>query len=246
MRVLISNDDGVDAPGLAALAAAFEPVADVWVVAPASEQSAKSHSLTMHRPLRVHERGPQRFAVTGTPADAVYLALHHLLPEPPDVVVSGVNRGANLGSDVHYSGTVAAAREAALQGRRALAVSAHFDGTRPPRFDVAAALAVGLVPQMIERQLPDGVFLNLNVPLTPEPEGLRVTRLGVRRYAHAVDVRHDPRGAPYYWIGGPHLAFEGPDDGDGAAIEAGYAALTPLSADPTAPAGLEVLRDWSL
>jgi len=246
MRVLLSNDDGVDAPGLAALARALEPHGEVWTVAPASEQSAKSHSLTMHRPLRVTQRGERRFAVTGTPADAVYLALHHLLPEPPDVVISGINRGANLGYDVHYSGTVAAAREACLQGCLALAVSAHSHDGEGPSFEAGGAYALQVARQLLAHGLPDGHFLNLNVPARRAPRGLRVAALGRRRYQHAVDRRTDPRGAPYYWIGGPHLAFEGPDDSDGACIDAGYAALTVLSADPTAPVLLEALGGWSL
>lgn len=242
MRILLSNDDGIDAPGLAALEAALRPHADVWVVAPASEQSAKSHSLTMHRPLRVHDRGGQRFAVTGTPADAVYVALHHVLEAPPDLVVSGINRGSNLGSDIHYSGTVAAAREACLQGHRALAVSAHLVPGQPPRFADAGRLVAERLERLRAMDWPAGTFLNLNVPAR-EVRGVRVARVGQRRYAHAVDVRHDPRGEPYCWIGGPHLAFEGPDDSDGAGIEAGYAVITPLTADPTDLPRLEILAD---
>jgi len=245
MRMLLSNDDGIDAPGLAALEEALRALGEVVVVAPATEQSAKSHSLTMHRPLRVSRRGPGRYAVTGTPADAVYLALHHLVPGYVDLVVSGINRGGNLGGDVHYSGTVAAAREACMQGVPAMAVSARsVDGV--VHFDTAAQVAVDAARRLLDHPLPRGVFLNVNVPCVPPSElrGARVVPLGERTYAHAVDERVDPRGGVYYWIGGPHLAFEGGDDTDGAAVEAGFASLTPLGADPTNLAALEALRGW--
>jgi len=245
MRVLLSNDDGIDAPGLHALERALQPLGEVVVVAPATEQSAKSHSLTMHRPLRVRDAGEGRYAVTGTPADAVYLALHHLVDGPVDLVVSGINRGANLGSDVHYSGTVAAAREACLHGVPSMAVSARLlQGSA--RFDTAGHVALQVARRLAAAPLPAGVFLNVNVPPVAPDQlgGLRAARLGQRTYAHAVDERTDPRGGAYYWIGGPHLAFEGGDDTDGAVVEAGCASLTPLSADPTQPDQLEALHGW--
>ena len=131
LRILISNDDGIDAPGLRALEVALEGLGEIWVVAPATGQSAKSHALTMHEPLEIQERGPRRLAVTGTPADSVYVAVHRVLTDLPDIVVSGINRGANIGEDVHYSGTVAAAREGVLLGVSALAVSLHVDFKEP-------------------------------------------------------------------------------------------------------------------
>jgi len=246
MRILLSNDDGIDASGLAALHQALETLGELWVVAPASEQSAMSHSLTMHRPLRVRERAPRRFSVDGTPADAIYVALHHLMPAPPELVVSGINRGANLGFDVHYSGTVAAAREACLQGVPAVAVSAHtHDG--PPRFDTAGIVARRVAERVLAHGLGEGTLLNVNVPsVAPDDlRGLAAAVLGRRVYASAVDLRHDPRGQPYVWIGGPHQGFDGPDHADGRRVDAGWATVTPLSVDPTDYRALELARAWT-
>lgn len=246
MRILLSNDDGIDARGLAVLFDALEPLGELWVVAPAAEQSAMSHSLTMHRPLRVRERAPRQFSVDGTPADTIYVALHHVLPDPPDIVVSGINRGANLGFDVHYSGTVAAAREACLQGIPAVAVSARIDDA-PPRYDTAGIVARKVVERVAADGLDPGVLLNVNVPcVAPEDLlGLRAAVLGRRLYASSVDLRHDPRGKPYVWIGGPHQGFDGPDNADGRCVDAGYATITPLGVDPTDYRTLERTRDWT-
>jgi len=246
MRILLSNDDGIDARGLAALYDALESLGELWVVAPAAEQSAMSHSLTMHRPLRVRERGLRQYSVDGTPADTIYVALHHLLPEPPDLVVSGINRGANLGFDVHYSGTVAAAREACLQGVPAIAVSAHIDDA-PPRYDTAGIVARRVVERVRTHGLEDGTLLNVNVPCVAPDDlrGLRAAVLGRRIYASSVDLRHDPRGKPYVWIGGPHQGFAGSDDADGRGIDAGWATVTALSVDPTDYRSLERTRDWT-
>jgi 5'-nucleotidase len=246
MRILLSNDDGIDARGLAALYDALEPLGELWVVAPAAEQSAMSHSLTMHRPLRVRERSPRQYSVDGTPADTIYVALHHILPGPPDLVVSGINRGANLGFDVHYSGTVAAAREACLQGIPAIAVSAHIDDA-PPRYDTAGMVARRVVEHVRAHGLDEGILLNVNVPCVAPKDlrGLKAAVLGRRMYASSVDLRHDPRGKPYVWIGGPHQGFEGPEHADGRGIDAGWATVTPLSVDPTDYRILEHTRDWT-
>jgi 5'-nucleotidase len=199
MRVLLSNDDGVHAAGLRALAAAFEGD-EVWVCAPDREQSASSHAISLHRPLRVHEAAPRWHTVDGTPTDAVYMGLNLVLKGRwPDVVVSGVNHGPNLGNDVHYSGTVAAAMEGALLGVPALAVSlahpAPHDFTHAARF--AAALARALVASRPAAPL----LLNLNVPEGPV-RGYRLVRLGKRTYGNEVVEKTDPRGRKYYWIGG--------------------------------------------
>ncbi len=248
MRLLLSNDDGIDAPGLGVLTAALEDAHQVWVVAPATEQSARSHSLTMHDPLRLYPRGPRRFAVGGTPADAVYVALHHLLEQPPDLVLSGINHGSNLGSDVHYSGTVAAAREATLHGHQAVALSLHREpGDVELFWDTAARVAVRVAEAVRRHPIPPGVLLNVNVPNVPLPRlrGLKTCRLGDRVYERRVEERQDPRGKSYLWIGGPHLHF-GPDpDTDGPAVEQGWATVTPLSAVITAHGELERLRDWT-
>lgn len=245
MRILISNDDGIDAPGLAALEQALAPLGDVWVVAPEKERSAQSHALTLHKPLRVKPRGERRFAVSGTPADCVYLARHHLLPEAPDLVVSGVNRGANLGKDVHYSGTVAAAREAAMARLPAIAVSLHI--TAPAahhHYDTAARLVASWLPDLVAA-IPPTVLLNVNVPDVPSAQvhGVRVAPLGHRIYADGVDHRVDPWGRDYYWIGGGHARFEDAPETDGPLCEKGYATVTPLHADPTDADEMEGLRE---
>src|SRR6266540_6380318 len=199
VRVLLSNDDGIHAPGLEALAAAFEGD-EVWVVAPDREQSASSHAISLHRPLRMHELMPRWYSVDGTPTDAVYMGLNHVLREArPDVVVSGVNHGPNLGNDVLYSGTVAAAMEAALLGVHAIAVS--LASAPPHDFEPAARFATALARRIVQSAPPAPLLLNVNVPPGPV-RGYRFTRLGRRTYGSEVVEKVDPRGRKYYWIGG--------------------------------------------
>ncbi len=249
MRILVSNDDGIDAPGLQALVEHLEPLGDVWVVAPRFEQSASSHALTMRSPLRVHAGGGRRWSVEGTPADCIYVALHHLLEQPPDLVVSGINNGSNLGTDVHYSGTVAAAREASLHGVAGIAVSLHRDDSdHRPQWTTAGQVAARVVRRCAGPSMPHGLLLNVNVPNRSPDQllGLRATRLGARVYANAVDARVDPRGNDYLWIGGQHLNFgDGDDRTDGPCVEAGFASVTPLSAHITDLDSLERLREWT-
>lgn len=256
MRLLLSNDDGIEAAGLAALGeavsgGAIPQVTDVWTFAPAVEQSAKSHSFTMREPLRVHQHAPQRFSVTGTPADAVYLALHGLMPHKPDLVLSGINRGSNLGTDVHYSGTVAAAREAVSHDIPAIAFSLHTDSLReadgsrsPPLWGTAIAIVRQLVPQVLSAGLPGGCVLNVNIPNLPvgEIRGIRTAPLSRRRYETTVRQGTDLRGEPYYWIGGPHAFFYGEPDGDGPLCESGWVTLTPLGLDITVFSALPHLQ----
>jgi len=247
MRILVTNDDGIDAPGLHALETVAATLGEVWTVAPATEQSARSHALTMHEPLRVRAHGERRFAVTGTPADSVYLALHHLLPQRPDLVISGINRGSNLCTDVVYSGTVAAAREAASHGIPALAASLWVTRDRP-YWSTAQAAVAEVARQIVQNGLPRRILLNLNVPdVAPaQLRGLRVAPLGDRYYAAEVRALTDPRDRPYFWIGGDHERFEGAPDSDGPLCEAGYAVVTPLQMDLTAHALLSDLRVWDL
>lgn len=230
--ILVSNDDGVLAPGITALREALESVAEVWTVAPATEQSAHSHALTLHRPLRAKKVGTRVYSVDGTPADSIYVALFHthLLPRRPTLVVSGINRGFNLGSDVHYSGTVAAAREGAMRGVPALAVSQHPGGS----FIDTAQHTCALVQKLLAGSLPtDQVpLLNVNFPKAA-PEGMRVTQLGQRVYEDDVLVRKDPRGMEYLWIGGPGIEHHHQEGSDTEAIDAGFASITPLKLDPT-------------
>lgn len=229
--ILVSNDDGVHAEGIRTLARVLAPLGRVYTVAPETEQSATSHAITLSRPLRLRQLEPCRFAVDGTPVDSVYVALHHtgLLPARPAVVVSGINHGLNLGSDVFYSGTVAAAREGALRGIPSVAVSLARDGD----LELAGRIAHDLVQALLERRgdLADRVvLLNVNVP-AGRVRGVRTTRLGPRLYDEIVEIRTDPRGQQYLWIGGPavtHLPSEGTDT---AAYEEGYASVTPLTID---------------
>lgn len=245
--VLLTNDDGVEAAGLRALERALADVGECWTVAPATEQSARSHALTMHEPLRLQPAGERRWAVTGTPADSVYLALHHLLPERPALVVSGINRGSNLATDIYYSGTVAAAREASLLGIPAVAASLHLAG-REPRWETAEGVVRRLVDAVLTHPLPPGTLLNLNVPSVPPGElrGLRVAAVGRRHYAPMVDSKVDPRGRAYFWIGGEHDRFDDRPDTDGPLCEAGYAVVSPLHMDPTDHAFLAELRRWNI
>lgn len=249
MLILISNDDGITAPGILALAEAATVLGEVWVCAPATEQSAKSHGLTMHDPLRIHQHGPRRYAITGTPADSVYMGLVHLLPRIPDIVISGINRGSNLGSDVHYSGTVAAAREATLKDVPALATSLYITDWRkqgPFHYDAAAQVTIQVARAMLADPLPRGTFLNLNVPDGPldQLKGVRVGAIGERLYESRVVASRDPRGKAYYWIGGPSRGFGGGPDTDGKLLEAGYAAASPLTLDPTDHQALGQVGRW--
>jgi 5'-nucleotidase len=245
VRVLLSNDDGIQAAGLRALAAAFSGD-EVWVVAPDREQSASSHAISLHRPLRLVEAQPRWYAVDGTPTDAVYMGVCQVLKDaPPDVVVSGINHGPNLANDVHYSGTVAAALEGALLGVPAAAIS--LAGPPPHDFEAAARFAAALVRRMVGppglAPGPAPLLLNVNVPPGPV-RGYRFTRLGRRTYGNEVVEKTDPRGRKYYWIGGEGGARNEDIQGsDCNAVLEGLAAVTPLHLDPTHDAILERLRD---
>ncbi len=243
MRLLLSNDDGVHAYGLRALAAAF-PGDDVWVVAPDREQSATSHSISLHRPLRLHEVGPRRFSVDGTPTDAVYMALNHVMRgQRPDLVISGINHGPNLGNDVLYSGTVAAAREGALLGVNAIAISM---ASGPPfAFDHAAAFAAALARRVLARPPPATTLLNVNVPPGPV-KGYRFARLGRRTYGQEVVEKLDPRGRRYYWIGSEASYEDVPNSDCSTVFQEGLVSVTPLHLDSTHDALLSEMRNWTL
>jgi len=245
VRVLISNDDGVHAAGLRALAAAFAGE-EVWVVAPDREQSASSHAISLHRPLRIGEVGPRRFAVDGTPTDAVYVGMNHVLKgRRPDVVVSGVNHGANLGNDVLYSGTVAAAMEGALLGSHALAVSLASRTDRD--YSHAASFAATLARRLAALPPAPPVLLNVNVPKGPV-KGFRIVPLGRRDYGSEVVEKTDPRGRKYYWIGGEGRARhdERPGTDCTTVLDEGLVAVTPVRLEWTADALLGEMLGWQL
>lgn len=238
-RILLCNDDGIEAVGLRSLVSAFDGAAEVWVVAPDRERSAVSHAISLHSPLRLEQIAEREFSVDGTPSDCVYVAINHLLPGPPDLVVSGINMGANLGTDVHYSGTVAAAMEGAIFGLRAMAVSQAIndkhDQRGRPDFSDTAALAVELASKIVARPVRHGVVYNVNTPDRPQSQwrGIRLTRLGYTNWADDVEERVDPRGRPYYWIGGERTGQDDIDGSDNNTIAEGYATITPIYYDLT-------------
>ncbi len=230
--VLLSNDDGHASQGIAAMRAALVPVADVVTVAPESEQSAASHALSLRKPLRMRSVGPGLYAIDGTPADCVYVALHaetRVLPRRPDLVVSGINHGLNLGQDAFYSGTVAAAREAALRGIPAIATSAHLSLDLKRVADVTARVALALLAENDHRAL-----LNLNFP-KGWTGSLRATHLGTRIYEERVHFRNDPYGREYLWLGGPGVRHERDPGSDTEAHDESVASITPLVLDLTDP-----------
>jgi 5'-nucleotidase len=233
MIILLSNDDGIYSEGLTALEESVREVGEIYTVAPDRAQSSMSHALTLHRPLRVHELGTRRLAVDGTPVDCVKLALTGLLPVRPELVISGINKGPNLGDDIIYSGTVSAAIEGALLGIPAIAVSLvtfkDFD------FSAAAAFTATLVERIAEHGIPPKTLLNVNVPPVPKSElkGWRVTRMGKRHYSENIVERVDPRGAKYYWIGGDDLGFADEEGTDCKMVHEGFVSVTPLQVDLT-------------
>jgi 5'-nucleotidase len=247
---LISNDDGIWAPGLLSLARAIAEIADkLWICAPDRERSAISHALTMGLPLRAEKtafRGieAEAWSVSGTPSDCVKLALEELLPERPDIVLSGINRGPNLGTDVIYSGTVAAAAEGAFAGIPAIAVSTgSYD---PSDYEPAARVAAKLASQVATRGLPDGVVLNVNVPDGFNSGKVAVTRLGVQRYNNIFERRVDPRGRPYYWLSGDPDTPPSDDGLDTEAIRTGAVSITPLRFDATCRRTADMLKEWDI
>ncbi len=251
MRILLTNDDGIHAPGFAMLETIASGLSDdLWAVAPSEEQSGAGHSLTLTRPIRLRRHGERRFSVNGTPTDAVMMALAHVMKDcPPDLILSGINRGANLAEDVTYSGTVSAAMEGALAGVRSIALSQAYAregmGDTVP-FAAAQAWGERVLRPLIEAPFPPGTLVNVNFPALP-PEsvkGVRISRQGIRDYGRLRIVeRHDPRGYPYYWFGlAPAVETPGHQT-DLEAIADGFVAITPLHLDLTHEASLVGLRD---
>jgi 5'-nucleotidase len=233
LKFLLTNDDGIRATGLGALERAVTGLGDIAVVAPDRERSASGHSLTLEHPLRAATLGPERWAVTGTPTDAVLLAVETLLPERPDWVLSGINHGPNMGEDVTYSGTVAAAIEACIFGIPAVAVS--LAGRGELLFDEAVPVLRRVLETLLRFKLETLQFLNVNLPNLPAAQvrGVRITRLGSRRYRDSVAPRQDPRGRAYYWIGGTGPEWLPDERSDAQAVQDGYVSVTPLRADMT-------------
>ena len=247
MKILLTNDDGVHAPGLAALIKRVSEVAQIVTVAPDREQSAVSHALTLHHPLRAARISENVFSVDGTPTDCVNLGIHSLLSFRPDLVISGVNRGGNMCDDVTYSGTVAAALEATLMGIPAIAVSLATNGAGE-NFDAAALFAARLAQTVYERGLPPDTFLNVNVPDLPEDQLLAplITCQGKRSYEGTIVDKVDPRGRNYYWIGTADLSFQDIPGSDYHAVSRGHVSITPLHIDLTNHASIELLKGWQV
>lgn len=241
----MTNDDGIHSPGLRMLAHALQGLGRVVVVAPDRERSAISHALTLHSPLRATEQATDWWAVDGTPTDCVNLGIHGLLKASPDLVVSGINQGANLGDDLTYSGTVAAAMEATLMGVPAMAVSLAGERFAEDDFLWGGRWAADLATLVKNRGLPADTFLNVNLPVGC-PQGLRLTRQGKRRYTDTVVQNLDPRGRTYYWIGAGELTFQELEGTDAHAVERGFVSVTPLHLDLTNYAAFERLRQWDL
>lgn len=240
--ILITNDDGIQSRGLQALEEALAPLGEVWVVAPESEQSAVSQAITLRMPVRVRRHGERRFAISGTPTDCVYVALNHLIDQV-DVCVSGINHGANLGDDVIYSGTVAGAVEATLVDVPAIAVS--LAAYRNLDFGASAHAARKLTEQVLERGLPRGVFLNVNVPRdATDDTDMVVCKLGRRNYGRVVEEKLDPRKRPYYWLGGAELGFDDLPGSDCNVISTGKISLTPVHLDLTHYRFARELEQW--
>lgn len=245
-RILISNDDGIHAPGIHALEEALEGLAELTVMAPLTEQSATSHALTLHHPLRVRELGARRFAVEGTPTDCVLLALREFFGGTPDLVVSGINHGPNMGEDVIYSGTVAAATEGAILGIPSVAFSLATRGDAD--YNPCRSVVRDIVQSLLATTLPHRFLLNVNIPAVPEDQirGRRVTRLGSRMYEDDVIRKEDPRGRPYYWIGGSLAEWSTDVESDFHAIAENHVALTPILMDLTDAPRMQVLRDLGM
>jgi 5'-nucleotidase len=253
MHILVTNDDGVQAPGLLALAQEMRKLGKVTVFAPDKNWSASGHVKTMERPLRVRETvladGTPAYASDGAPSDCVALALLGLIQEPIDMVVSGINPNANLGHDVTYSGTVTAAMEAVIAGVKGIAVSLDSpEGFKDILdYSCSASVARRLAEKVIADGLPEGVVVNVNVPYLKENElkGFMITRQGLRVYRDALDVRNDPRGKPYYWIGGEAPTGVDEPGTDFGALRAGCVSITPLQLDLTHYKAMDVLKKWA-
>jgi 5'-nucleotidase len=251
--VLLTNDDGIFARGINALRERMEQIEglEVWAVAPDRERSASGHAITMYRPLfpiKVDIPGAKSpcYSVTGTPADSAKLAIEELLPRRPDLVISGINRGANLGTDLFYSGTVAAALEGPILGIPAIACS--LDSWESQDYALAADFTASLALKVLKEGMPEGTLLNVNVPALPREQikGVRITKMGRRLYRDQWDRRQDPRGRTYYWLAGQLMELENADDSDVAATEQGYISVTPVQLDLTRYDQIARLNLWNL
>ena len=246
LKILVTNDDGIQSKGILILAKALTVVGEVSVVAPDREKSAVAHSLTLHRPLRVERIKRNFFSVDGTPADCVHLAVNVILPQTPDLLVSGINKGENIGNDITYSGTVSAAFEGTLLRIPSFSISlasrSHF------QFQGAARFAVKIAQYILKEGLPKDTFLNINIPNVPEKNltCFRITHQGRYTHGNAVVEKVDPRGKKYYWIGGGQMVFDRRGDTDFKVLADGCISITPLHIDLTDYGAVRKLKKWKL
>ena len=244
-KILLTNDDGIDAPGLQALAKAMTPLGEIWVVAPEKPQNAVGRCMTLHKPLRLWQEKKHWYGVNGTPADCVTLTLAYLLNDsPPNLVVSGINNGLNLGDDVTNSGTVSGALEGMLYGIPAMAISLDTVGTS--RYAVAGEVAVNIAKQILKDGLPPYTILNVNVPRCEKPQlaGVQITTLSQRRYHNPVIEKVDPRGNRYFWIAGERISWSRRSPSDHEAISKNLVSITPVHLDLTDYSALPKLKGW--
>ncbi|MSP48411.1 MAG: 5'/3'-nucleotidase SurE [Alphaproteobacteria bacterium] len=246
-RILISNDDGIHAPGLKILEkAAHKLCKDVWVMAPEHENSGAGHSLTLRQPIRMRQLSSRRFACDGTPTDCVLLAINHLLKDDrPTLVLAGINRGANLGEDVHYSGTVAAAMEAVLLGVPSIALSLSVPWGQKPHWQTAEAHTAGIIKRLAKIGWPDGVLMNVNFPHVANPRsvlGVKSARQGQRKIGDTLVQSRDPRGVPYWWVGDTRVGPKAKPGTDLATVLSGYIAVTPIGINMTNKPALAALK----
>ncbi len=246
MIILVTNDDGINSPGLHSLAEALKGLGEVWVVAPDRDRTAVSHSLTLHRPLRVDEIKSNYFSVNGTPSDCINIGANRIMKRVPELVVSGINQGSNLGEDINYSGTVSAAMEGALLGIPSFAISLASKNNFA--FQPSAKIAYRLAKKVIENGLPPNTFLNVNVPGVSEKKlrGYQITRQGKKIYSKVIIEKTDPRDRKYYWIGGGEQGFKDIEASDVKAVSNNYVSITPLLLDLTNYSCLDELRKWKL
>ncbi|MBI3592797.1 MAG: 5'/3'-nucleotidase SurE [Nitrospirae bacterium] len=241
--ILVTNDDGVHSPGIIALFKAMKEIGDAYIVAPDRERSAVGHALTLHRPLKVEELREKVYSVNGTPTDCVALAIHKILHRKPDLVASGINKGANLGDDITYSGTVSAAMEGTILGVPSFAISVM--GERPFHYDTAVPVAIEVGKYILDKSLPYDTLLNVNVPNVPKRgmiKGMKITEQGKRVYDNAIQEVYSPWGDRHYWIGGGKPYWEHGEDMDIQAVLDNYVSVTPIHLNLTNYDALEYLK----
>ncbi len=243
MLILVTNDDGIRSPGLRVLATTLSIIGRVVVVAPDRNRSAVGHALTLERPLRAEQLKPDVYSIDGTPTDCVHLGIHGLINEKPDLVVSGINRGSNVGDDITYSGTVSAALEASLMGLPAFAMSYDSHLPHPEGLEFAAEVALKLARKILADGLPADTFLNVNVP-HKECKGLQLTRQGRRRYTEQIVTNKDPRGRTYYWIAGSEIPSIDQPGTDSHALQRGFVSVSPLRTHLTHEQSYCSLQGW--